>query len=363
MKILLDVMGGDHAPAELVMGAEMARQERPDVEYVLIGDESAILSVAKEKGIDLSPYTIVHTESVITMEDNPMCVTRGKADSSMSIGLKMLSDREGDALVSTGNTGALFAGASLIVRKLPGVQRPAIGTVLPLKQAVLLLDSGANIHVTPEYMEQFAVMGSAYMQTAYGIERPRVGLLNNGSEETKGLELQQETFKLLSACPQINFVGNVEANRVPEGVCDVLVADGFTGNIFLKAIEGMGKMMLRTMKDIFYANVKSKVSALLVREKLLKVRRDFDPAELGGAPLLGISAPVIKAHGSSRAKAYRSAIFSAISYAGCDASGVIAVEMSALHDRKKQEKKEKRKRRTAREERRKTNDTKILRRA
>jgi glycerol-3-phosphate acyltransferase PlsX len=341
MKILLDVMGGDYAPSELVMGAEMARQERSDVEYVLIGDESAIRSVARECGIDLSPYTVVHAESVITMEDNPLCVTREKADSSMSIGLKMLAEGEGHALVSTGNTGALFAGASLIVRKLPGIHRPAIGTVLPLGKPVLLLDSGANILVTPEDLEQFAVMGSAYMHLTYGIEKPRVGLLNNGSEETKGLELQGQTYALLNRCPEICFVGNVEANRVPEGACDVLVTDGFTGNIYLKAIEGMGKMMLGTMKDIFYENVKSKISTLLVRKKLLGVRSNLDPNELGGAPLLGISAPVIKAHGSSKARAYRSAIFSAISYAGSDASRVIAAQMSALHERKKEEKKEK----------------------
>jgi glycerol-3-phosphate acyltransferase PlsX len=227
----------------------------------------------------------------------------------------MLSEGKGDAFVSAGNTGALFAGATLIVRKIKGLNRPAIAAVLPMDPPVLLLDSGANINVTPQYLVQFGIIGSEYMKKMYGVESPRVGLLNNGEEKTKGTELQTETYKLLSECENINFIGNVEGNGIAKNKCDVLVTDGFTGNILLKSIEGMGKLMMSLLKDIFGANLGTKIGYLLVKKKLGAVKKALDSSEHGGAPLLGISKPVIKAHGSSNAKAFKNAIRQAAAYA------------------------------------------------
>lgn len=336
-RIIVDMMGGDHAPLETVKGVCMAAKELC-AEYILVGDREQLERVAAENGLSLDGFEIVHTTEVITMEDDPLCVTRKKADSSMSIGLKLLAEGRGDAFVSTGNTGALFTGANLIVRKIKGARRPAIAALLPMQPPVLLLDSGANINVTPEYLEQFAVMGSVYAKNVMGVERARVGLLNNGAEEHKGTELQVETYKLLSENPDINFVGNVEGNRVMENACDVLVTDGYCGNIFLKTMEGMGKLMLGTMKDLFYTNTKTKVAALLVRSHLGGIKKKFDSTELGGAPILGIAKPVIKAHGSSNAKALKNAIRQAISVSETDMTEALSGALAALSERKKQQK-------------------------
>ncbi len=333
-RILVDVMGGDNAPAELIKGAYAAKCEF-EAEYILIGDEEQIKNAAKETDTSLDGFKIVHASSVITMEDDATCVIRTKTDSSMAIGLKMLASGEGDAFVSTGNTGALFTGASLIVRKVGGIRRPAIGAILPMTPPVLLIDSGANISVTPEYLEQFAIMGSAYMKKIHGVENPRVGLLNNGAEDCKGTELQIESYKLLSANPDINFVGNIEGDKVMRDMCDVLVADGFSGNILLKTMEGMGKLTLTTLKNLFMTNAETKLAALLLKKQLDNVKKNFDGTELGGAPMLGISKPVIKAHGSSKAKAFKNAIRQAIAYSDSELTEDISALAKALNDRKK----------------------------
>lgn len=318
-RIIVDMMGGDYAPAETVKGVAQAKAELGEgIEYVLVGDREQIEAAAAENAVDLSSFEIVHAPTVITMEDDPVCVMKSKQDSSMSVGLRMLKEGQGDALVSTGNTGALFAGATLIVRKVKGVRRPAIAALLPFQPPVLLVDSGANVVATPEYLEQFAVLGSAYMKNVMGVESPRVGLLNNGVEDHKGTELQIATYKLLSANEAVNFVGNVEANAVMQNACDVLVADGFSGNIFLKAIEGLGKMMLLTLKDTFYKSPRTKTSALLIKGELDEIKKNFDATELGGAPILGVNKPVIKAHGSSKAKAFKNAIRQAVAFADTD---------------------------------------------
>ncbi|MBR2353161.1 MAG: phosphate acyltransferase PlsX [Clostridia bacterium] len=336
-RILVDVMGGDHAPLEMVKGAHLAADEL-DCELVLIGNEEAIRRVAAENDLDPDRFEIVHTEAVITMEDSPIAVRRAKADSSMGISLRMLAEGKGDAMVSTGNTGALFAGATLIVRKIGGLHCPAIAALLPMQPPVLLLDSGANLNVSAEDLEQFAVMGSVYMRQAMGVENPRVGLLNNGSEETKGTSLQIEAYRLLSENTDLNFVGNVEGNRVMQDVCDVLVTDGFSGNILLKTMEGMGKLMLKTMKDLFYKNTVTKAAALAVKPYLGEVKKSFDAGEYGGAPILGVQKPVIKAHGSSDAKAFKNAIRQALSCAEKDLTGDLASAISALSYKRKEEK-------------------------
>ncbi|MBR4061466.1 MAG: phosphate acyltransferase PlsX [Clostridia bacterium] len=319
MRVIVDCMGGDKAPLEVVKGAYAASLEY-NANFILVGDRAEILRIADAEEMDLRRFDIVDAPLTIEMTDPPLAVMKAKKESSMNVALTMLAEGKGDALVSTGNTGALFTGATLIVRKIKGIKRAAIASILPMSPPVLLLDSGANISVTPAYLEQFAIMGSIYMHKIYGLSAPRVGLLNNGAEETKGTELQLESYKLLSDSPSLNFVGNIEANMVPKDACDVLVTDGFTGNILLKSIEGMGKMMLRTMKDIFYSDMLAKISGLLIKKKINEVKAVFDPNEHGGAPILGISKPVIKAHGSSNAKAVKNAIRQAIAYAD---SGVI----------------------------------------
>ncbi len=314
MRVIVDVMGGDKAPLEMVKGAAAAAAES-QARFILIGDRGQIERVAEEEGIDLSPFEIVHTEEVITMEDEPLSVVRTKKESSMARGLRMLADGEGDAFVSTGNTGALFTGATLIVRKIRGIHRAAIGTLLPMSEPCVLLDTGANVSVTAEDLEQFAVMGSAYIRKMCGVYEPTVGLLNNGTEEGKGTPLQIEANKRLRECPSISYVGNVEGNTVPFGACNVLVTDGFTGNIFIKSIEGVGRLILSSVKEMFLKNGISRLSALMVKGSLSELKHTFDPAEYGGSPFLGISRPVVKAHGSSDARAFQNAILAAIRYA------------------------------------------------
>lgn len=319
MRIIVDCMGGDNAPLEVVRGAYAASREY-NATFILVGDKTQIESIAIEDNMDLSHFDIVDAPVTVEMEDDPLSVVRSKADSSMSVALHLLADGKGDAVVSTGNTGALFTGATLIVRKIKGIRRAAIASILPMTPPVLLLDSGANISVNEEILEQFAVMGSIYMQRSFGLSAPRVGLLNNGAEECKGTPLQVGAYKLLKESPSLNFVGNVEADKVPKNACDVLVTDGFSGNILLKSIEGMGRLMLTTMKDLFYADTRTKISAVFAKHKVNDIKTRFDATNYGGAPFLGISKPVIKAHGSSNANAVKNAIRQAISYAE---SGII----------------------------------------
>ena len=229
----------------------------------------------------------------------------------MSVGLKTLSQGKVDAFVSAGNTGALITGATIIVKRIEGINRPAIASVIPLGNPILLMDSGANLTVTSDNICQFAFMGAKYMEKIYGLDRPRVGQLNNGAEYNKGTALQIESYQMLSESG-LNFVGNVEGKEIPFDICDVIVADGYTGNIFLKTVEGMGKFLLKTLKDILKSNIATKLSALTLDTKELKQR--FDASEHGGAPLLGISKPVIKAHGSSDANAIKNAVRQAISF-------------------------------------------------
>lgn len=336
MRIIVDVMGGDKAPEETVKGIFAAAKEFPAT-YILVGDKAEIERIAAEEHFDIRRMDIIHTDTVITMEDDPLCVVRGKKDASMAIGLRMLAEGYGDAFVSSGNTGALFTGATLIVRKIKGVLRAGIGSIVPLQVPVLLLDSGANLTVTEDNMEQFAVMGSAYMKKMYGIESPRVGLLNNGAEACKGTETRQAAYRLLEKNPEIRFVGNVEGNTAPFDVCDVLVTDGFTGNIYLKGVEGLGKMLLKRLKGILYASPATKLAALTMKKQFSEMRTDYDSSNHGGAPILGIAKPVIKAHGSSDANAFKNAIRQAIRYAESGAIYDIAEATRRYQDRKKEE--------------------------
>lgn len=334
MKIIVDVMGGDNCPRAAVRGVCMAAQQWRAT-YIMVGDRRQIEQIANEEGLDIRRMDIVHTESYMTMEDDPLSVVRAKSDSSMAVGLRLLSEGKGDAFVSCGNTGALFTGATLIVRKVKGVLRAGIGTVLPFQNPVLLLDTGANVTVTPENLEQFGAMGAAYMRKMYGIASPRVGLLNNGTEACKGTELQQAAYRLLSDNPDINFVGNVEAGTAPFDVCDVLVADGFTGNIYLKSVEGVGKFLLKRVKGVFLSSPTAKLAALAIRKPLTEMKKEYDPSERGGAPIIGISKPVIKAHGSSDDRAVMNAIRQAMDYKRSEAIYDLADSARAFAERRR----------------------------
>ena len=311
MRILVDAMSGDNAPLEILKGASLAASEYKEHEIILVGDQNVISHIAVTNEIDITGIEIIHADAVITMEDNPICVVRDKKNSSMSVGLKTLAHGEVDAFVSAGNTGALITGSTIIVKRIPGINRPAIASVIPLGNPILLMDSGANLTVTSDNICQFAFMGAKYMEKIYGLDRPRVGQLNNGAEYNKGTALQIESYQLLSESG-LNFVGNVEGKEIPFDICDVIVADGYTGNIFLKTVEGMGKFLLKTLKELLMSNIATKLSALTMDTKELKQR--FDASEHGGAPLLGIAKPVIKAHGSSDANAIKNAVRQAIHF-------------------------------------------------
>ncbi len=342
MKVIIDVMSGDNAPLELVKGAVMAK-EKLGVDITVVGNEEIIKDIAREQSLSLEGIDIVNTDVVINMEDDAVSVVRAKNNSSMSIGLQMLSRGEADAFVSAGNTGALLTGATLIVRRIKGIKRAAIGTVLPFPTPALLIDSGANIEVDEKILEQFAVMGSVYMEKIYGIDTARVGLLNNGTEDTKGTLLYKSANAYLGASEYINFIGNVEAKEVPFNACDVIVCDGFTGNVLLKSIEGMGKFFMKTLKNVFYENTLTKLTALLLKGKISGLKKQFDASEHGGAPLLGIAKPVIKAHGSSDARAVMNAVRQAVN---CVNTGIIdnisecAIRIKEREDIKRAEAKE-----------------------
>ncbi len=312
MHIILDAMSGDKAPLEIVKGAAKAARLY-DVELTLVGNREIIHRIAREQELSLAGIRIEHTEEVITMEDDPISVVRAKRNSSMSVGLRLLKEA-GDAFVSAGNTGALHAGSSLIIRPVKGVHRSAIATVLPMAKPVLMLDCGANTNVTVEYLQQWAMMGTVYMKNIFSIDSPGVGLLNNGSESHKGTPVVVEAYKQLSENPGIRFIGNVEGNQLMSAPCDVLVTDGFTGNITLKLLEGMGKYFMGNLKSIYTKNPVTKLSYLAIQDHLGGLKKQFDAAEYGGAPLLGLAKPVIKAHGSSDARAICNAVRQAVSF-------------------------------------------------
>lgn len=311
MRIIVDVMGSDLGSAPIIKGAMVAKEEFGN-ELTFVGDESVIRKSAASCGLSLDGVDIVHASDVILMTDDPMSV-RTKTNSSMRVALGLLSEGRGDALVSCGNTGALQTGATLYAKRIKGIHRAAIGAILPMEKPLLLLDSGANLSVTPEYLHQFAVMGAVYMEKLFELEHPRVGLLNIGVEEKKGTPLQVDAYQLLKSA-DINFVGNIEGKDIPFNKCDLVVTDGFTGNVLLKVVEGMGGYMIKLLKEMFYANTKTKLGALLVKSELGGMKSKMDARTYGGAPILGISHPVIKAHGNSDAIAIRNAIRQAIRF-------------------------------------------------
>lgn len=322
MKIIVDAFGGDNAPLEIIKGCAMAVQEY-GVDLILTGDEEKIRSCAKENGISLDRIEIEHAPLVMPVEAEYTGVMKSYKESSLAVGLSLLAQGKGDAFLTAGSTGALVVGSSLIVKRLKGVKRAALGVCIPMeKGCYMLMDGGANSECRPEMLLQFSIMGNAYMKRVMGLENPRVALVNNGTEETKGTDLQKEAYALLKKAP-VNFIGNVEARELPLCGCDVAVTDGFTGNVILKLTEGMGKLMANQLKHIFKKSLVSKMAAGMVMGSIKEVKAKMDYTEYGGTPLLGISKTVIKAHGSSNAKAIKNAIRQAKSCVEMDVVGQI----------------------------------------
>ena len=301
-------MSGDHAPQEIVAGAVRAADEL-GVEIVLVGRRDEVRACLGDRQDE---FEIVNAEEIITMEDDPSTATRRKRDSSMAVALKLLADGQGDAAVSAGSTGALLTGATLTVGRIRGIRRAALAPVLPAgEHGVMLIDCGANVECTAEYLLQFAYMGSFYAGKIMGCETPRVGLLNVGTEDTKGGELQHRAFALLKEASdqgRINFVGNIEGTTVFSGDVDVVVSDGFTGNVLLKATEGVIKFMMKALKGVFYKSTPNKLAAAVLKKDLTAMKKSMDVNEVGGTALIGISKPVVKAHGSSNAASFFAAI-------------------------------------------------------
>ena len=322
MKIIVDAMGGDNAPGEIVKGA-LAAHGKNGIEIVLVGREEDIRAAAAggmKEGVQ-----VVNAREVIEICDDPATAFKHKKDSSITVGLTMLKNGEGDAFVSAGSTGALLSAATLLVKRVKGIRRAALAPVIPTAGGrAVLIDCGANAECTVEYLLQFAYLGSFYASLVLGIEKPRVGLLNIGAEPSKGDTLRQEAWKALTAAGEagrLHFIGNIEAKDAVKGGCDVIVSDGFAGNVMLKTIEGVASFLGKEIKKMFLQSLKTKVAALLVKDGLKSFKEQMDPDKIGGTAFLGISRPVIKAHGSSGAAALENAVYQAASVA---ASGVIA---------------------------------------
>ena len=318
MRIILDAMGGDNAPQAPVIGALQAAKDF-GAQIILVGRGEEILSVMRAQGYNDLPegIEIAHADEVVDMHDDPANVIRKKKNSSMVIGLKMLSDGLGDAFVSAGSTGALLTGATLITKRVKGIRRAAMGPTMPNKAGgkTVILDCGANAECTPEFLLQFGLVGAIYAKKCLGVEAPKIGLLNIGTEDTKGTPLQKEAYALLKDAGEkgiINFVGNTEARDVPLGAVDVVVCDGFAGNVLLKSIEGTAMFMGSLISKMFKKSILSKLSAALVMKDIKAFKKMLDYREIGGTPFLGIRKPVIKAHGSSDALAFRNAIHQAM---------------------------------------------------
>jgi len=307
MKIIVDAFGGDNAPLEVIKGSAMA-VEKLGVEIVLTGDTDIINRTAAENNISMNGIDIIDTKAVIDIQDEPTMVIKEKSDCSMAVGLKALAEDKGDAFVSAGSTGALVVGATFIAKRLKGIKRAALAPILPTaKGYMILMDGGANVDCRPEMLVQFGIMGSCYMEKVMNVKSPKVGLINVGAEDTKGRDLEIEAYKQFKNAP-VNFFGNLEARELPKGECEVAVSDGFTGNVALKLYEGMGSFFAHTLKDMLTSSPISKLAALMIMPKVKEFKKKMDYSETGGAVLLGISKPVIKAHGSSDAKAFYNAI-------------------------------------------------------
>ena len=315
VNVAVDAMGGDNAPAQVVKGAVEAINEDKRVKVFLVGRESAVKEELQKYTYDASQLEIVHAEEVIETAEPPVMAIRRKKDSSIVKSMYMVRDGVCDAFVSAGSTGAVLVGGQVIVGRIKGVERPPLAPLIPTEKGVsLLLDCGANVDARPSHLLQFAKMGSVYMESVMGVKNPRVGIVNIGAEEEKGNALVKETYPLLKNCPEINFIGSVEARDIPAGAADVIVCEAFVGNVILKLYEGVGATLIKKVKSGMMASLRSKIGALLVKPALKKTLKNFDTEEYGGAPLLGLTGLVVKTHGSSKAVEIKNSILQCIAF-------------------------------------------------
>ena len=338
MKIILDAMGGDLAPEAPVLGAIDAVKEY-GAQITLVGRGEEILEVLKKNGIDNLPagMEVCHAEDVVDMHDDPGKVIHKRKNSSMVVGLRMLSEGKGDAFVSAGSTGALLSGATLIVKRVKGIRRAAMAPSMPTKAGhkVVICDCGANAECTPEFLLQFGLVASAYAKHTLGYENPKVGLLNIGTEDSKGTQLQKDAYALLTDAAEkglVNFVGNVEARAVPLGEVDVVVCDGFSGNVLIKSIEGTAMFMGSLLKRMFKKNIISMLGALCVKSGISDLMKMLDSREIGGTQFLGIKKPVIKCHGNSDRLAFRNGIRQAMTAAESNFTEQLEKDLAALKE-------------------------------
>lgn len=332
MRIIVDAMGGDNAPLEIVRGAINAAKARPELEIVLVGRENEVNAAAAQCGGLVKNVSIQNATEVIDMHDDPATAFKTKKDSSVTVGLNLVKSGEGDAFVSAGSTGALLSAGTLLIKRVRGIRRAAMAPILPTATGkMVLIDCGANAECSVEYLVQFAYLGSFYASRALGMEKPRVGLLNIGAEDTKGDQLRIDTYKALREAGDaghLNFIGNIEAKDAIKGGCDVLVADGFSGNVLLKTVEGMGSFLGKEIKGMFLKSFTTKIAALLMKSGIAAFKDKLDPDTIGGTPFLGLTRPVIKAHGSSGARAIENAIYQAV----MAAEGNMAADIEANID-------------------------------
>ena len=323
MRIILDGMGGDNAPAAIVEGAVLASKQI-EHELYIFGQEELINAELAKHSYDAEKISVVDAREVITNDEAPVRAVRSKTQSSIVMGINMLKSGEGDVFVSAGSTGALMAGGLFILGRIQGIDRPALASIYPIigGKPSLLLDAGANSECKPNNLLEFGIMGNIYMNKVLGLENPRVGLVNIGAEAAKGSTLTKAAYELLEHS-NLNFVGNVEAREVPRSACDVIVTDGFTGNVILKLTEGLALNILSVLKKRFTDGVKAKMGSILLLDKLKGLKKEFDYSEYGGAPILGVKGPIVKMHGSSNSNAVKNTILKAIPFAEEDVVGII----------------------------------------
>ena len=336
MRVVVDAFGGDNAPFEIIKGASDASIEY-GTEITLTGNEEKIRQIISDNGLKFhGELKIVNTDDIITMHDDPTSLMKAHSASSMALAFKELAEDRADAFVSAGSTGALVVGGTLMIKRIKGIKRPALAGMIPSPNGhYMLMDMGANAECKPEMLCQFGIMASVYLENVEGRKNPSVGLLNIGTEDSKGGELQKAAYALMKEAP-INFAGNIESREMPKGVCDAVITDGFTGNIALKLIEGSAATLFGLIKSALYKNLKNKLAALVVKNDLKAVKKIMDSTEVGGAPLLGVRKTVIKAHGSSDAKALKNAVRQAVRFTETGVIDKISASVEALTAKEKE---------------------------
>lgn len=334
-KVAVDAMGGDNAPREVVKGAVDAVSTRDDIKVFLIGQEDAVREELAQYTYPADRIEVIHAPEVIEMAEPPVMAIRKKKQSSMVVGMNMVKQKEADAFVSAGSSGAVLVGGQVIVGRIKGIERPPLAPLIPTEKGVsLLIDCGANVDARASHLVQFAKMGAIYMESVVGIKNPRVAIVNIGAEEEKGNALVKETFPLLKECKDINFVGSIEAREIPHGEADVIVCEAFTGNVILKLYEGLSSTLIGVIKKGLMSTVKSKIGAALALPSLKKTLKAFDASQYGGAPLLGLNGLVVKTHGSSKAKEITNSIYQCVTFKNEDINGKIRERIIRMPDEK-----------------------------